>query len=105
MMTCMEKRCGDISGASDRTPRFPSRGSAAPSAQAAAAAGVPVVLDAGGAEGPLPAELLRCVTVLSPNETELARAAQPRPRPRSPSICLLGPLHAEQEVSLPKEIA
>lgn len=35
--------------------------------------GVPVVMDAGGAEGPLDAKLLRCVTLLSPNETELAR--------------------------------
>jgi ribokinase len=42
-------------------------------AEAAHAAGVPVVLDAGGAEGPLPAALLRLLTVLSPNETELAR--------------------------------
>jgi ribokinase len=32
-----------------------------------------VVLDAGGAEGPLPERLLSAVTVLSPNETELAR--------------------------------
>lgn len=30
-------------------------------------------MDAGGAEGPIPEELLQCVTVLSPNETELAR--------------------------------
>jgi sugar/nucleoside kinase (ribokinase family) len=35
--------------------------------------GVPVVMDAGGAEGPLDPKLLRCVTLLSPNETELAR--------------------------------
>lgn len=61
-------------------------------AQAAAAAGVPVVLDAGGAEGPLPAELLKCVTVLSPNETELVRDPQaerngdpPLPRSSHPS--------------------
>lgn len=39
----------------------------------AAAARVPVVLDAGGAEGPLPPTLLAGITVLSPNETELAR--------------------------------
>ena len=39
----------------------------------AAAAGVPVVLDCGGVEGPLSSELLRHLTVLSPNETELAR--------------------------------
>ncbi len=42
-------------------------------AAVAHAAGVPVVLDAGGAEGPLPAALLAQLTVLSPNETELAR--------------------------------
>lgn len=37
------------------------------------ASGVPVILDAGGAEGPLPQELLRSLTLVSPNETELAR--------------------------------
>ena len=42
-------------------------------ARAAAAAGVPVVLDAGGADAPLPDDLLPLITVLSPNETELAR--------------------------------
>lgn len=35
------------------------------------AAGVPVVLDAGGATDPLPPDLLRCLSVISPNETEL----------------------------------
>lgn len=39
----------------------------------AAGAGVPVVMDAGGAMGPLPRELLQHLAVLSPNETELAR--------------------------------
>ena len=39
----------------------------------AKAAGVPVFLDAGGMEGPLSPGLLSCLTVLSPNETELAR--------------------------------
>ena len=39
--------------------------------QLAHAAGVPVVLDAGGASQPLPPELLRCLAVVSPNETEL----------------------------------
>lgn len=43
-------------------------------AQAAHAAGVPVILDAGGDETPIADELLRYVTYLSPNETELARA-------------------------------
>ncbi|WOH05862.1 hypothetical protein DCAR_0625285 [Daucus carota subsp. sativus] len=35
--------------------------------------GVPVILDAGGADGPVPSELLNFVDILSPNETELAR--------------------------------
>lgn len=30
-------------------------------------------LDAGGVEGPIAPELLQCLAVLSPNETELAR--------------------------------
>uniref|UniRef100_A0A7S0X1M1 Ribokinase n=1 Tax=Chlamydomonas leiostraca TaxID=1034604 RepID=A0A7S0X1M1_9CHLO len=42
-------------------------------AQLAKAAGVPVFLDAGGVEGPISHDLLACVTLLSPNETELAR--------------------------------
>lgn len=42
-------------------------------ARLARRAGVPVVLDAGGATTPLPSALLRLVDVLSPNETELAR--------------------------------
>ena len=42
-------------------------------ARAAHAAGVTVVLDAGGADGPLDPELLACVSILSPNETELSR--------------------------------
>lgn len=42
-------------------------------ALAAHAAGVPVVLDAGGDEQPISPALLACVTYLSPNETELAR--------------------------------
>jgi len=41
--------------------------------QIAMSADVPVIVDAGGAEGPVPEELLHCMTVLSPNETELAR--------------------------------
>mmetsp|Transcript_22783 Transcript_22783/g.59345 ORF Transcript_22783/g.59345 Transcript_22783/m.59345 type:complete len:332 (+) Transcript_22783:302-1297(+) len=36
-------------------------------------AGVPVVLDIGGEEGPIGDELLRYITVISPNETELQR--------------------------------
>lgn len=42
-------------------------------ASVAHAAGVPVILDAGGVEGPICPELLKCLAVLSPNETELAR--------------------------------
>ncbi|KAF5191282.1 Ribokinase [Thalictrum thalictroides] len=42
-------------------------------AKAARSAGVPVILDAGGMEGPIPVELLNFVDILSPNETELAR--------------------------------
>lgn len=41
--------------------------------QIAHAAGVPVVLDVGGVEGPISDELLKCLAVLSPNETELQR--------------------------------
>lgn len=44
-------------------------------AAAAHAAGVPVILDAGGADHPLPTETLPLITILSPNETELARLA------------------------------
>ncbi|EFN51579.1 hypothetical protein CHLNCDRAFT_140074 [Chlorella variabilis] len=40
-------------------------------AELAHAAGVPVVLDAGGATAPLSPDLLRCLAVISPNETEL----------------------------------
>lgn len=39
----------------------------------AKAANVPVYMDAGGMEGPLDPEILPCLTVLSPNETELSR--------------------------------
>lgn len=42
-------------------------------AKIAKSADVPVIMDAGGAEGPIPDELLKGVTVLSPNETGLAR--------------------------------
>ena len=45
-------------------------------AQMCKTSGVDVILDAGGAEGPLDAELLSCVSLLSPNETELARMAE-----------------------------
>ena len=42
-------------------------------ARAAKAAGVPVILDMGGVDTPLPASLLPLLTLLCPNETELAR--------------------------------
>lgn len=41
--------------------------------QTARGAGVPVILDAGGMDAPIPPELLMFVDILSPNETELAR--------------------------------
>lgn len=44
--------------------------------QAARNAGVPVILDTGGMEGPIPTELLTHVDILSPNETELARLTE-----------------------------
>ncbi|KAK9842005.1 hypothetical protein WJX81_003817 [Elliptochloris bilobata] len=42
-------------------------------AELAAAAGVPVLLDCGGREGPVNPRLLAALAVLTPNETELAR--------------------------------
>ncbi|KAK9812771.1 hypothetical protein WJX72_003419 [[Myrmecia] bisecta] len=42
-------------------------------AQVAKEAGVPVLLDCGGMEGPISEDLLKLLSVLSPNETELAR--------------------------------
>jgi ribokinase len=39
----------------------------------AVAAGVPVLLDAGGVDAPLSPELLQHLTFISPNETELQR--------------------------------
>lgn len=41
--------------------------------QAARDAGIPVILDAGGRDAPIPVELLNFVDILSPNETELGR--------------------------------
>lgn len=43
------------------------------SLQIAKVSNVPVVLDAGGIDSPMPPELLKNVTIFSPNETELAR--------------------------------
>lgn len=45
-------------------------------AKIARSANIPVILDAGGVESPIPEALLRCVTILSPNETELARITE-----------------------------
>ncbi|KAL0362606.1 UNVERIFIED_CONTAM: Ribokinase [Sesamum calycinum] len=42
-------------------------------AKTARSAGVPVILDAGGVDAPIPPELLKFIDILSPNETELAR--------------------------------
>lgn len=42
-------------------------------AQMCKEAGVDVMLDAGGAEGPMSEALLSCLSLLSPNETELSR--------------------------------
>ncbi|KAL3821285.1 hypothetical protein ACJIZ3_007190 [Penstemon smallii] len=42
-------------------------------AKAARSAHVPVILDAGGVDSPIPPELLNVIDILSPNETELAR--------------------------------
>ena len=41
--------------------------------QVAYEAGVQVTLDCGGIEGPVTPELLHSVSIISPNETELAR--------------------------------
>ncbi|XP_024536698.1 uncharacterized protein LOC9646316 [Selaginella moellendorffii] len=42
-------------------------------AKIAREADIPVIMDAGGFDSPIPEELLKYITVLSPNETELAR--------------------------------
>lgn len=42
-------------------------------AKTARSAGVPVILDAGGVDAPIPPELLKFIDILSPNETELGR--------------------------------
>ncbi|GAV60867.1 PfkB domain-containing protein [Cephalotus follicularis] len=42
-------------------------------AKAARSAGVPVILDAGGMDSPIPPQMLNFVDIFSPNETELAR--------------------------------
>lgn len=45
-------------------------------AKAARSAGVPVILDAGGMDTPIPQELLNFIDILSPNESELGRLTQ-----------------------------
>ncbi|GLJ06086.1 hypothetical protein SUGI_0031560 [Cryptomeria japonica] len=42
-------------------------------AKIAKSANVPVILDAGGMDDPIPDDLLKSITILSPNETELLR--------------------------------
>ncbi|KAF5728088.1 hypothetical protein HS088_TW21G00231 [Tripterygium wilfordii] len=42
-------------------------------AKAAKGEGVPVILDAGGVDAPIPLELLKAIDILSPNESELGR--------------------------------
>ncbi|KAF8114260.1 hypothetical protein N665_0039s0025 [Sinapis alba] len=42
-------------------------------AKAVKKAGVPVILDVGGMDTPIPSELLDSIDILSPNETELSR--------------------------------
>jgi ribokinase len=77
---------GGANRAWESTPDLPVRGAGAVllqreipasvnlhAAHAARAAGVPVVLDCGGDDEPLPADLLPLIDVLSPNESELAR--------------------------------
>jgi len=41
--------------------------------QAAKGVGVPVIMDAGGMDAPMPEELLNLVDIFNPNKTELAR--------------------------------
>jgi len=41
-------------------------------AKIAKSANVPIILDVGGMEGPIPDDLLKSITILSPNEIELA---------------------------------
>ena len=50
-------------------------------------AGVPVLLDCGGVEGPIASELMQSVTTLSPNETELARLTGRSYPATSSSVC------------------
>jgi len=41
--------------------------------QIARSANLPVILDAGDTGIPIPQELLKCVTILTPNESEVAQ--------------------------------
>lgn len=47
-------------------------------ARAASQRRIPVVLDGGGSDLPMPGDLLECLTVISPNETELERLSGTR---------------------------
>ena len=55
-------------------------------AAAATAAGVPIVLDAGGADTPLPAALITAADYLCPNESELARLTGGAPTHSSDAV-------------------
>jgi ribokinase len=65
--------------------------------QVASAARVPVVLDCGGADGPVSEELLQKVSVISPNETELARLTG-RPTDSAAEISSAAGLLKQQQV-------
>lgn len=56
-----------------RNPPQPATTYPPPHSQIAASAGVPVILDAGGVTQPIQVDLLSNVSLVSPNETELAR--------------------------------
>lgn len=54
--------------------------------------GVPVLLDAGGVEGPISPDLLSCLSILSPNETELSRLTG-RPTDSMEKVSLLDDIY------------
>jgi sugar/nucleoside kinase (ribokinase family) len=65
--------------------------------QVASAARVPVVLDCGGADGPMSEALLQKVSVISPNESELARLTG-RPTDSAAEISSAAGLLKQQQV-------
>lgn len=60
-------------GTAPANPPGPATTYPPPHTQIAASAGVPVILDAGGVTQPIQVDLLSNVSLVSPNETELAR--------------------------------